>query len=430
METVYVAMSADILHHGHIRILQEAKKYGKVIVGLHTDKVIASYWHIPILNYEERYSIVSNIKEVDEVIEQDELDQVPNIMRIKPAFVVHGDDWRAGAQKNLRKRVIDALNNWGGKLIEIERTKGTGIANFDTSLAKLGTTADSRRSALRKIINAKGYARVMEAHNGLTGLIVEKTSRVLENGTIDQYDAMWISSLCDSTSKGKPDIEVVDLTSRLNTVNEILEVTTKPIIVDGDTGGKIEHFIYTVRSLERLGVSAIIIEDKIGLKKNSLFGDSVEQHQDSIENFSMKITAGKQAQVSADFMIIARIESLILKQGLKDALNRAYAYVEAGADGIMIHSIDTSGNEIHDFCIKFRKRYNDIPLIVVPTAYNSIFEEELYSWGINVVIYANHLIRAGYKSMKEVADEILYNHRSYEVNEKCLSIKEIITLID
>ena len=430
MALVYVAMSADILHHGHMRILNEAQKYGDVMVGLHTDKVITSYWHIPILSYEERYSIVSNIKGVMEVVPQDELDQVPNLKKYKPAYVIHGDNWRNDSQKYLRNKVIEALKEWGGQLIEIERTAGTGVENMDNALSKLGTTADTRRGALRKLLSIKGHINVMEAHNGLTGLIVEKTRHINEDGTVNQFDAMWVSSLCDSTSKGKPDIELVDLTSRVNTINEIMEVTTKPIIIDGDTGGKIEHFTYTVRTLERLGVSAIIIEDKVGLKKNSLFGTEVAQEQDSIEHFCQKIIAGKNAQVTSDFMIIARIESLILNQGMEDALKRTKAYIMAGADGIMIHSIDKKGKEIRQFCDKYNQLENRVPLVVVPTAYNQIYEEELYKLGVNVYIYANHLIRAGYKAMADVASSILSNHRSYECNDKCLSIKEIINLIE
>lgn len=430
MALVYVAMSADILHHGHMRVLGEAQKYGKVMVGLHTDKVITSYWHIPILSYDERYSIVSNIKGVEDVVPQEELDQVPNLRKYKPDYVVHGDNWKYDSQRHLRNRVIEVLKEWGGQLIEVKRTEGAGVENLDNALSKLGTTADTRRSALRKLLSIKGHINVMEAHNGLTGLIVEKTKKVNEDGTVNQFDAMWVSSLCDSTSKGKPDIELVDLTSRVNTVNEIMEVTTKPIIIDGDTGGKIEHFTYTVRTLERLGVSAIIIEDKIGLKKNSLFGTQAAQKQDSMEHFCQKITAGKNAQVTSDFMIIARIESLILGQGMEDALDRAKAYISAGADGIMIHSIDKTGEEIKRFCLRYNSLDNRVPLVVVPTAYNQIYEEELFQLGVNVYIYANHLIRAGYKAMAEVASSILEHHRSYECNDRCLSIKEIINLID
>ncbi len=430
MSKVYVAMSADVLHHGHINIIREAQKYGDVVVGLHTDKVIASYWHIPILTYQERYDIVSNIKGVSEVIMQEELDQVPNLRRIRPEFVIHGDNWKYDSQKFLREKVIETLKEWGGTLIEIERTTGSELVNLDDTLSQLGTTADTRRAALRKLLSIKGHVKVMEAHNGLTGLIVEKTCQVQQDAAVNQFDAMWISSLCDSTAKGKPDIELVDWTSRINTINEILEVTTKPVIVDGDTGGKIEHFVFVVRSLERLGVSAVIIEDKVGLKKNSLFGTEAAQVQDEIDHFCRKIKAGKEAQVTADFMIIARIESLILKQGMDDAIKRAKAYIEGGADGIMIHSIDTSGEEMREFCKIYKEAGIDTPLVVVPTAYNQLYEEELYEMGVNVVIYANHLLRAGYKAMKEVAESILTNHRSRDCNEKCLGIKEIITLID
>ena len=256
-----------------------------------------------------------------------------------------------------------------------------------------------------------------------------ETKKVNENGTVDQFDAMWVSSLCDSTSKGKPDIELVDLTSRVNTINEIMEVTTKPIIIDGDTGGKIEHFTYTVRTLERLGVSAIIIEDKIGLKKNSLFGTDVAQHQDSIEHFCQKIIAGKNAQVTTDFMIIARIESLILEKGMEDALLRAKAYVQAGADGVMIHSRKKSPDEIFEFCKKFRETDENTPIVVVPTTFNSVTENEFALHGISIVIYANHLIRSAFPAMEATAKSILQNGRCKEADEQVLPIKEILTLI-
>jgi len=268
----------------------------------------------------------------------------------------------------------------------------------------------------------------MEAHNGLTGLIVENAS-VKKNGSAKEFDAMWLSSLTDSTAKGKPDIEAVDVTSRLHSLNDILEVTTKPIIYDGDTGGIPEHFIFTVRTLERLGVSAIIIEDKTGLKKNSLFGTDVAQTQDSIDNFCGKIKMGKQSQITKDFMIIARIESLILKQGMNDAITRAKAYIEAGADGIMIHSKEKDGSEILEFCKQYNNFENIVPLVVVPSSYNHLYEEQLIKAGANVVIYANHLLRAAYPAMVDVAKSILENERSKEVDDQCMSIKDILTLI-
>lgn len=337
MKTVYVAMSADIIHQGHLNVLNEARKFGDVIVGLHTDDVIRGYWRNPIMKYEERKEVVSNIKGVVSVIPQDSLDQVPNIREIKPDYVLHGDDWKEGVQKVLRDKVIEAIGEWGGKLVEVPYTQGVSISKLDEELAQIGITPQMRMKSLKELIYSKKPVRILEAHNGLTGLIVEKT-KVEKEGRIKEFDGMWISSLCDSTAKGKPDIELVDLTSRLNTINDILEVTTKPIIVDGDTGGQIEHFVYTVKTLERLGVSAIIIEDKTGLKKNSLFGTAVVQTQDTIEHFSDKIRAGREARVTSDFMIISRIESLIAGAGMEDAIERAKAYIEAGTDGIMIHS--------------------------------------------------------------------------------------------
>lgn len=428
MKKVYLAMSADIIHEGHINIINEAKKYGRVIVGLLTDEVISRYKRYPLLGYDQRKSIISNINGVDQVVKQESLDYTDVLEKIKPDFVIHGDDWKEGPQKEIRQKVIEYLSKNEGELIEVPYTSGVSISTLERVLDELGTTPQIRRAKLRRLINSKDYITIMEAHNGLTGLIVEKTE-VEINGKPKQFDGMWISSLCDSTAKGKPDIELVDLTSRLNTINEVIEVTTKPIILDGDTGGKVEHFVYTVRTLERLGVSAVIIEDKVGLKKNSLFGTDVNQTQDTIENFQNKIKAGKNAQVTKEFMIIARVESLILKQGQKDALKRAHAYVEAGADGIMIHSKEKDPQEIIDFLIEFRKENRNTPIIVVPSSYNTITEQELSDYGANVVIYANQLIRSAFPAMKKTAESILEAGRAKEVDEFCMPIKKIITLI-
>jgi len=425
---VYVGMSADLIHPGHLNIINEAQKYGSVIIGLLTDKAIASYKRLPYLDYSQRKIIIQNIKGVDEVVPQDKLDYTENLQKYKPDFVVHGDDWKTGIQKNTRERVINVLKKWNGILVEVPYTKGISSTQLNETLKEIGTTPEIRMKQLKRLIESKPIVRVIEAHNGLTGLIVENTY-IETNGIRKEFDAMWSSSLTDSTSKGKPDIEAVDITSRLQDLNNILEVTTKPIIFDGDTGGKTEHFIFTVRTLERHGISAIIIEDKVGLKKNSLFGTNVEQTQESIENFCYKISMGKNAQITDDFMIIARIESLILKKGLKDALERAAAYIEAGADGIMIHSKEKKPDEILEFCKEYSKFKIKVPLVAVPTTYNQIYENELINSGVNIVIYANHLLRSAYPAMIEVAKSILAHGRSLEVNDKCMPIKEILTLI-
>lgn len=428
MKQVYVAMSADIIHQGHLNILNEAKKLGNIIVGLHTDDVIRGYWRNPVMKYSERKEVLENIKGVEQVVSQDTLDQVPNLLSLKPDYVVHGDDWKEGNQRELRIKVIDAIKEWGGELVEIPYTQGVSISKLDKQLAEIGTTPQRRMKSLKELIYSKKPVRILETHNGLTGLIVEKT-KIEKEGKIKEFDGMWISSLCDSTAKGKPDIELVDLTSRLNTINDILEVTTKPIIVDGDTGGQIEHFVYTVKTLERLGVSAIIIEDKVGLKKNSLFGTEVKQTQDTIEHFCEKIRAGREARVTSDFMIVSRIESLILKAGMEDAINRAKAYIEAGTDGIMIHSKEKDGKEIREFCKRYNELEKRVPLVVVPTSYNFMKEDELAELGVNVVIYANHLIRSAYPAMVNTAKSILENGRSKEASINCMPIKEILTLI-
>ena len=421
-------MSADLIHPGHLNIIKEAQKYGYLIVGLLTDKAIGSYKRLPYLNFEQRKTIIEAIKGVEEVVPQDTLDYTSNLKKIRPDYVVHGDDWKTGIQQKTRNKVIEVLKEWDGKLIDVPYTKGISSTQLNTNIKEIGTTPEIRLKQLRRLIDSKPIVRAIEAHNGLSGLIVENTYSEV-NGVRHEFDAMWSSSLTDSTSKGKPDIEAVDITTRLHDLNNILEVTTKPIIYDGDTGGKTEHFVFTVRTLERLGISAIIIEDKIGLKKNSLFGTEVAQNQDSIENFSHKISMGKKAQITEDFMIIARLESLILKQGMNDALKRAKAYIEAGADGIMIHSKEKTPGEVLEFCNEYDKFEFKLPLIVVPTTYNQIYEKDLIKAGVSIVIYANHMLRSAYPAMVEVAKSILTHERSFEVNDLCMPIKEILTLI-
>ncbi len=428
MKKVYVAMSADIIHPGHLNIINEARKYGEVILGLLTDNAIASYKRLPFLTFEQRKIIVENIKGVSQVVPQTTLDYVPNLRKIKPDYVVHGDDWRTGVQRETRQRVIDALKEWGGKLIEPKYTPGISSTQINMAVKEIGTTPGIRLKRLRRLLASKELIKILEAHNGLTGLIIENT-QIKKNGTIREFDGMWLSSLTDSTAKGKPDIGCVDLTSRMNTLKDILEVTTKPIIYDGDSGGLAEHFEFMVRTLEREGVSAVIIEDKIGLKKNSLFGTDVEQTQDTIENFSHKISRGKQAQVTDDFMIIARIESLILKTGMENALERAKAYINAGADGIMIHSKEKNPDEIFEFCEKYHQFEQKVPLVVVPSTYDSITETELKNAGIRIVIYANQLLRSAYPAMVKTAETILENQRAMECSKLCMPIKEILTLI-
>jgi phosphoenolpyruvate phosphomutase len=425
---VYVGMSADIIHPGHLNILHEAQKYGRVIVGVLTDAAIASYKRLPYLNYEQRALVVKNLKGVSEVIPQTTLDYRPNLEKVRPDFVVHGDDWKQGVQAKTRQDIIDKLAEWGGKVIDVPYTKGISSTMLNERLKEIGTTPEIRLKRLRRLIAAKKIVRICESHSGLTGLIIENTA-VVVNGIRREFDGMWASSLTDSTSKGKPDIEAVDLTTRLHDLNDALEVTTKPVIYDGDTGGKSEHFVFTVRTLERLGISAIIIEDKTGLKKNSLFGTDAVQTQDSIENFCHKIAAGKRAQITEDFMIIARCESLIAGHSVDDALERCLAYVKAGADGIMIHSKHKTGDDIREFCLRFREKEANVPIVVVPTTYNHVTEDELASWGVNVVIYANHLLRAAYPAMVKCAESILANGRSYEANDLCMPIKQILELI-
>ena len=432
MKKVYIAMSADIIHSGHISIINEGAKLGEVYIGLLTDEAIASYKRLPILDYESRKKIFENIKGVREVIPQKTLDYTDNLMALKPDYVVHGDDWRSGVQRNVRQKVIDTLKIWGGELIEIPYTKDVSCTGLEKTVRELQNTPDNRRAKLKRMLTVKPYVTVMEASNGLTGLLVENTKVVdEEKGTANEFDCMWVSSLCDSSFKGKPDIELVDLTSRLNTIEQIMEVTTKPIILDGDTGGKVEHFTYNVKTLERLGVSAIIIEDKTGLKQNSLFGTDAKQVLDDPHEFAHKIKAGKSAQVTKDFLIFARIEALIAGRGVEEAMKRAKIYIEeGGADGIVIHSKEKDGSEIKEFLRQFREYSKDIPVVLIPTSYNQFTEEELHAWGGTIIIYANHFLRSAYPAMKKCAESILTHHRSLEAsNDYCISIKEVLALI-
>ncbi len=430
MKKVYIAIGADILHPGHINIINEGAKYGRVIVGLLSDEAIASYKRLPIYPYEAREEIFGNLKNVSETVMQNSLDYTENLRKIKPDYVVHGDDWREGVQQLVRQKVIEVLEEWGGELIEVPYTHGMSATETHAEITKDLRAPEYRRGTLKRLLHLKPFISVMEASNGLSGLIVENTSVIDKETELPRsFDAMWISSLCDSTFKGKPDIELVDLTSRLVTINEIMEVTTKPIILDGDTGGREEHFVYNVRTLERLGVSAIIIEDKTGLKKNSLFGTEVIQTLEDPIIFAEKIRAGKQALITRDFLIFARIESLIAGKDVKDAMMRAMIYVEAGADGIMIHSKDKTGEDIFEFVRQFREFSKDIPLILVPTSYNQFTEKELAKKGANIIIHANHLLRAAYPAMVKAAETILENGRSKEADEFCLPINEVLTLI-
>jgi phosphoenolpyruvate mutase len=427
-KSVYVGMSADLVHPGHLNIIRKAAELGEVTVGLLTDQAIASYKRLPYMSFDLRSQVVANLKGVHRVVPQVTLDYVPNLKKYRPDYVVHGDDWREGVQRKVREDVIKALAEWGGELVEVPYTQGISSTLLNQALKDVGTTADIRRNKLRRLLNSKQLLRFLEVHNGLTGLIVENIGIESEQGR-REFDGMWGSSLTDSTAKGKPDIEAVDVTARMQTLNDVLEVTTKPLIYDADTGGKIEHFEFTVRSLERLGVSAAIIEDKTGLKKNSLFGNEVVQAQDTIEGFSAKIRAAKAAQVTDDFMIIARLESLILDAGMEDALARAKAYIEAGADGIMIHSRKKSPREVLEFCEHFRAFEHRVPLIAVPSSYNIVTEQELADHGVNVVIYANHLLRAAYPAMVKTAKSILTHGRSSEADSELLSINEVLELI-
>lgn len=429
MKTAYTCFCTDVIHEGHLNIINEAKKRGRVIIGCLSDAASIRYNKFPTISQEERLKLYRSIEGVDEVVIQNDMLYDDVIKLIKPDYVLHGDNWVDGPEKAIHDHVENLVKEYGGELVDIPYTYNEKVKKIDMQLREKLAMPEYRRKRLRQLLAITPIVKAMEAHSGLTGLIVEKTV-VEREGRLDQFDAMWISSLCDSTAKGKPDIELVDMTSRFRTIDDITEVTTKPIIFDGDTGGLTEHFVYTVRSLEKMGVSAVIIEDKKGLKKNSLFGTEVKQTQATIEEMSAKIAAGKKAQLTDDFMIIARIESLILEQGMEDALARAHAFVAAGADGIMIHSRKKEPDEILEFCDKFRVDNKKTPIVVVPSSFNVITEEELAAHGVNIVIYANQLTRSAFPAMQKTAEDILRYHRAKEVDDRLMKIKDIITLID
>ena len=428
MALVYVGMSADLIHPGHLNVIKKAAELGEVTVGLLTDKAIVSYKRLPYMSFDQRKEVIINVKGVTNVVPQETLDYVPNLLRFKPRYVVHGNDWREGTQRSVRQRVLETIVEWGGELVEVPYTEGISSTMLNNVLKEIGTTPDIRRSKLRRLLNAKPILRFLEAHNGLTGLIVEKTGVKINESQIE-FDGVWASSLTESTVKGKPDIEAVDVTARMQTLNDVLEVTTKPIIYDAGTGGQNEHFKFTVRTLERLGVSAVIIEEKTGLNKNYSLGIDVQQHQYTIENFCKKIKSGKAAQVTDDFMIISGIESQILNSGLNDALKRTEAYIEAGVDGIMIHLRQKDPAEIFEFCERYSSFKRKVALIAVPSIYNQVTVDELYQHGFNIVIYANHLLRAAYPAMISTAQSILTHGRAYETDTNLPSIQKVLELI-
>ena len=425
---VYVGLSADIMHEGHINILKIANSYGDVVVGLLTDKAIASYKNIPYLDYKKRKVVIENVKYVKKVIPQKTLDYVDNLKLIKPDFVVHGDDWKTGVQKKTRQRVISTLKKWSGKLIEPKYTKNVSSTLIKSKITEIVSTPQNRVSRLKRLIYSKDIVRILESHNSLTGLIIENLN-ITKNKKKVEFDGMWSSSLTDSATKGKPDNSSVDFSSRLTSLYEMLDVTSKPLVFDADNGGQLEHLPFLIRSLERAGASAIIMEDKVGLKKNSLFKNQTGTKQDKPELFSKKIKKICQSRQSNDFMVIARIESFIVGKGLKDALKRAEVYSKSGADAILIHSKEKTPKEIFKFAREFKKSKNFIPLVSVPSTYSKVYEKDLIRNGFKLVIYANQLLRAAYPAMQNAAKNILEKSRAFEIDKKIIPIKEIINLI-
>ena len=430
-KVAYVSVASDILHEGILNVIAKAAELGEVVIGLMSDEAIATYKRVPLLSYASRERVYASLADVSRVVRQDTLSYRKNLLALHPDYVVHGDDWVEGPQSMVRSEVVELLASWGGELVEVPYTRGVSATSLEARLREFQRSPDERRGSLRRLLRLKPFLRVIEASNGLNGLVVENASVPDPvTGLARSFDGMWVSSLCDSTLKGKPDIELVDFTSRLATIQEIMEVTTKPIILDGDTGGRTEWFVHNVRTLERVGVSAVIVEDKVGLKQNSLFGTERMQQQAEPHEFAAKIAAGKRAQRTTDFMIVARIESLIAGTGLDDALARARTYVsEGGADAVMIHSRDRAGDDVAAFMAAFKSEFPEVPVVLVPTTYNHLTEEELARRGASIIIHANHLLRATYLATERVARSILEHGRSLEADELCLPIKDVLTLI-
>lgn len=427
-KSVYVGMSADLIHPGHINVIRRAAELGEVTVGLLTDRAIASYKRLPFMTWDQRRDVISALQGVARVVEQTTLDYGPNLREYRPDFVVHGDDWRTGVQARTRQAVIDTLAEWGGELVEVSYTRGVSSTGFHAALKELGTTPDLRRLALRRLLNAKPMIRLMEAHNGLSGLVVEEAEVETPAGP-RRFDGIWSGSLTVSASKGKPDVELVDTSARVANLNEVLEVTTKPIIYDGDTGGRPEHFGFTVKTLERLGVSAVFIEDKMGAKRNSLSAEHVAQELEDIDAFCEKIRTGKAAQSTEEFMIFARLESLVLGHGLDHALRRAEAFLAAGADGIMVHSRQETPDEVFAFCRAYHSLGFDRPLAVVPSTFDMVDDHEFEAHGVNIVIYANQLLRSAYPAMYQVARSILTNGRAGDCRAELMPVRDLLDLL-
>ena len=425
---VYVPLAVDLLHSAHINILKKAKKYGTVIVGLMTDNAISEYKKVPILNYKERFEILSGVRFIDKIVEQTNWDYSDNIKRYKPDYFIHGDDWKTGIQKKQRAKVVKTLKKYKGKLIEVTFDKNISSTEIKNKIIKSGITSNNRVSRLKRLMNAKGIVRILESHNSLTGLIIENL-KLSKKNSFAEFDGMWSSSLTDSATKGKPDNSSVDFSSRLTNLNEMMEVTSKLLVFDADNGGQLEHLPFLVRSLERHGASAIIIEDKIGLKKNSLFKNQTDTRQDKPDIFAKKIKQICKTRKNKDFMVIARIESFIVGKGLQDALKRAETYSKVGADAILIHSKEKTPAEIFSFAKGFKKSKNFIPLVSVPSTYSKVYENDLIRNGFKLVIYANQLLRAAYPAMQNTAKTILKNKRAFEADRKIIPIKEIINLI-
>jgi phosphoenolpyruvate phosphomutase len=427
-KTVFVVMSAEIFHPGHLNIIKVARDLGEVTVGLATDRFNARYKRLTLMSYEDRKAIVENINGVKNVIAQDTLDLAPILRELRPDYFVHGDDWKFGPLKAVRQQVLEVMQEWGGVLVEPPYTEGISSTKLNAAWRSIGATPETRIRHFRRMLEFQPVVRLLEVHNSLSGIIIERT--LVEGNERDkEFDGMWYSDLTDSLAKGKPNSSFVDLTSRINTIHGILESTTKPLIVEAGNGGITEHFVSTVKTLERLGVSAVVIADKVGYEGAVFSLNGNEPVQEDVNDFARKIASGKKTQVNKDFSIITQINSLVMHEDVENALRRARVYIEAGVDALMIHSNVETLTDFFEFCRSYRNLEDKVPLLAAIPARSSLDEDQLISAGVQFIVYPDQLLRAAYTSMLNAAKTLLIQARASDVDELYAPISEICDFV-
>ncbi len=405
-KTVYVGMSADLVHPGHINLLREAASLGRVTVGLLTDRAISSYKRMPFLTFEQRRAVIEHIAFVTAVVPQDTLDYTDNLRLLRPDFVVHGDDWRNGVQAQTRRRVLDVLREWGGTLVEPPYTEGISSTALRMAAMDIGFAPGVRQRRLRRMLDCKPLVRVMQAHDGLSAHIVDRLEETTQ-GAPREYDAIWVDSLAGAPIRGKPDPLPFDLSSRLVTLHEILDATTKPLICNAGGAGHAAGVTAAVRTLERIGVSAIVIDTEVTDRRAVPAMAASAPPQDDMAAFIREIAAARDARVTPDFMIIARINDRTRDCGADRMMARAAAGVDAGADAVMCDSDPVNPDGIFDLCRRYRRLMNGHPLLVGLSGTEGLQEHDLASAGASMVVYTDTLLRAAREAMISAASQVL-----------------------